>query len=133
MGIGDSTSEGIGPNTRCNGALQRLAYNMSTLDSPVEFYNAGMHGQGVSTYIKQLQHIDMVKPTVLIYQPYTINDTPAGGMNQNSFDQHYRGMHLLAEAVRNCLRPPHVVLLEGLPCNPAFRDTGAGDQHRRDL
>lgn len=133
MAIGDSTTEGIGPNTRCNGAAQRLCYNLSTLDSPVEFYNAGIHGAGIVKYIEQLRHLNLVNPTVLLYQPYTINDTPTGGMNQNSFDQHYTGMYRVADAVRKATRPPHLILLEGLPCNPGFRDTGAGDQLRRDL
>lgn len=134
MGVGDSTTEGVGPNTRCNGPLQRACRALSTLEEPFEYYNAGIHASGAATYIKMVESfLNVIKPTVLVYQPYSVNDVPTGGMNANSFEKVHGSTARMFHAIRNSDIPTHVVLLEGLPCNPGFKNMGAGDQSRRDI
>ena len=78
-------------------------------------------------------HVDEVLPSVLFYQPYSINDVPAGGMNDNSYRNIYASLSLVMRQAKDKGRDAKIYLYEALPCNPNFRNTGAGDQLRREL
>lgn len=131
---GDSTTEGIGSTVRCYGAVQRAADLLSTSDTPVEYCNSGMYAQGPLVYSKALgYYAGKVQPTTVFYSPYSINNTPAGGMPPYAVDEDYFGLARVLTDLRALPRPPDLYLLEGLPTNPAYRDTGAGDSARRDL
>lgn len=134
MHCGDSTVEGLGHNTRDYGAVPMVANLLSTPSSPVEYYNCGLHAQGPVTYGKMIPaYVDNVRPTHLFYAPYSVNDVPAGGINSGGIQRLYHELSRVLEAVRSTNKPCHLILLEGLPCNPAFRNTGAGDKLRRDI
>jgi hypothetical protein len=45
----------------------------------------------------------------------------------------YKNLTRVVDVLRNSSTKPRLLLMPGLPCNVAFRDTGAGDQQRRDL
>lgn len=131
MHCGDSTVEGLGRNTRGFGAVPMTAVALSSPSAPVEYYNCGLHAQGPVTYGRMIpSYIDSVRPTHLFYSPYSINDTPVGGMNSGTLQRLYHELARVMEAQRTTGRPCHLILLEGLPCNPSFRDTGAGDALR---
>ncbi|WP_137279211.1 SGNH/GDSL hydrolase family protein [Pseudomonas rhizoryzae] len=134
MILGDSISEGLGGNVRDYGALQRACYEVSTPSRPVEYFNAGLHAQGTEVFSRMLDdHADRVRPTVLFYAPWSVNDVAAGGMTKAA-QQRTKGniARTLATLQTKGLRPL-VVLPEALPCNTAYRGVGANDQVRRDF
>ena len=129
----DSTGEGVGSTPTGYGAAQIVAYTNSTPDNPIEYFNAGLHAQGPEVYSKRLKELgDFVKPTIVLYSPYSINDVSVGGMTDAQLGRVYTN---LAQMMAEMRKHPNttMLLLEPLPVNPAFRDTGTGDQKRRDL
>lgn len=131
---GDSTVEGIGSNTRCYGATQRAADLLSTPDLPVEYCNSGLYAQGPLVYSRALSYYaNQIQPSTVVYSPYSINNTPAGGMPAYAVDEDYFGLARVLTDLRNLPRAPKLLLLEGLPTNPAYRNTGAGDAARLDI
>jgi lysophospholipase L1-like esterase len=129
----DSTGEGVGGTPNAYGAVQMAAYTQSTPDAPIEYFNAGLHAQGPDTYKMRLQDVgDFVKPTMVFYSPYSVNDVSVGGLTDAQLDRIYTSLSFIMDEMR---KHPNatLVLLEALPNNPSFRDTGAGDQRRRDL
>ncbi len=129
----DSTGEGVGSTPTGYGAAQIAAYTNSTPDNPIEYFNAGLHAQGPEVYSKRLKELgDFVKPTIVLYSPYSVNDVSVGGMTDAQLGRVYTN---LAQMMAEMRKHPNatMLLLEPLPVNPAFRDTGAGDQKRRDL
>lgn len=129
----DSTGEGVGSTPTGYGAAQIAAYTNSTPDNPIEYFNAGLHAQGPEVYSKRLSDVgDFVKPTIVLYSPYSVNDVSVGGMTDAQLGRVYTN---LAQMVAEMRKHPNatMLLLEPLPVNPAFRDTGPGDQKRRDL
>ena len=129
----DSTGEGVGSTPTGYGAAQIVAYTNSTPDNPIEYFNAGLHAQGPEVYSKRLKELgDFVKPTIVLYSPYSVNDVSVGGMTDAQLGRVYTN---LAQMMAEMRKHPNatMLLLEPLPVNPAFRDTGAGDQKRRDL
>ena len=129
----DSTGEGVGSTPTGYGAAQIAAYTNSTPDNPIEYFNAGLHAQGPEVYSKRLKELgDFVKPTIVLYSPYSVNDVSVGGMTDAQLGRVYTN---LAQMMAEMRKHPNatMILLEPLPVNPAFRDTGAGDQKRRDL
>lgn len=132
MMAGDSTTEGTGGECRAMGATQIACLGLSTPNDPVEYFNCGMHGTSPNDFgVGALTHLPVVKPHVFFYQPYSINNTPAGGLTQGVLetDYTYLGRVIQAALAINT----KMYLFQGLPCNPAFRNTGAGDSKRRDL
>lgn len=129
----DSTGEGVGSTPTGYGAVQIAAYTNSTPDNPIEYFNAGLHAQGPEVYSKRLSDVGaFVKPTIVLYSPYSINDVSVGGMTDAQLGRVYTNLARMIAEMRN-YTTSSLVLLEPLPVNPAFRDTGAGDQKRRDL
>lgn len=129
----DSTGEGVGSSPTGYGAVQIAAYTNSTPDNPIEYFNAGLHAQGPEVYSKRLSDVgDFVKPTIVFYSPYSINDVSVGGMTTDQLNRVYTNLARMIAEMRN-YPTSSLILLEPLPTNPAFRDTGAGDQKRRDL
>jgi hypothetical protein len=129
----DSTGEGVGGTPNAYGAVQMAAYTQSTPDAPIEYFNAGLHAQGPDTYKMRLQDVgDFVKPTMVFYSPYSVNDVSVGGLTDVQLGRVYTSLSFIMDEMR---KHPNatLVLLEALPNNPSFRDTGAGDQRRRDL
>lgn len=136
MASGDSTVEGIGAQTRCFGAVPRASIMASTPDAPVEYFNAGMFGKGPVVYsVGAAYYAKIVKPSAIFYSPYSINNTPAGGLAAApwALDEDYAGIATVMNGLNELPRPPQLIFLEGLPCDVEFRDTGAGDQMRVDL
>ncbi|ALH46282.1 hypothetical protein POR1_77 [Pseudomonas phage POR1] len=129
---GDSTTEGLGNNVRDYGAVQTAANRLTTKDYPFEYYNAGLHAQGPLTYSKQLAlYLNDVKPSAVFYQPYSINNTPTGGMNSSTYGENYLSLTRYEDETRKIVPRPKKFFYEGLPCNTAYRNTGAGDALRR--
>lgn len=129
----DSTGEGVGSTPTGYGAAQIAAYTNSTPDNPIEYFNAGLHAQGPEVYSKRLLDVgDFVKPTIVFYSPYSINDVSVGGMTTDQLNRVYTNLVRMIAEMRK-YPASSLILLEPLPTNPAFRDTGAGDQKRRDL
>lgn len=129
----DSTGGGVGSTPIGYGAAQIVAYTNSTPDNPIEYFNAGLHAQGPEVYSKRLKELgDFVKPTIVLYSPYSVNDVSVGGMTDAQLGRVYTN---LARMMAEMRKHPNatMLLLEPLPVNPAFKDTGAGDQKRRDL
>lgn len=130
---GDSTKEGVGGNPNGYGAVQMASYELSTPDNPIEYFNAGLHGQGPAVYSKRLADMgSFVKPTFVTYSPYSVNDTAVGGLTDDQIGRIYTSLADFMNEMRNHPNAT-LILTEPLPNNPAFRDTGAGDQKRRDL
>lgn len=129
----DSTGEGVGSTPTGYGAAQIAAYTNSTPDNPIEYFNAGLHAQGPEVYSKRLSDVgDFVKPTIVLYSPYSVNDVSVGGMTDAQLGRVYTNLAQMMAEMRK-YPTSTLILLEPLPTNPAFRDTGAGDQKRRDL
>ena len=134
MLVGDSTTEGLGGIVRDYGAIQAASNQLSTKEYPIEYYNCGLHAQGPQVYSNQFNdYVDEVLPSIVFYQPYSINDTPNGGMNLSTYSNLYMSLSRVMRQAKDKGRGAMIFLLEGLPCNTNFRDTGAGDQLRRDL
>lgn len=90
---GDSTMEGIGSDPRCYGAVQRAADLVSSQSAPVEYCNAGLYAQGPLVYSRALgYYAKKIQPTTVFYSPYSINNTPAGGMPPYAVDEDYFGI-----------------------------------------
>ena len=131
--VGDSTKEGVGSNPNGYGAVQMSSYELSTPDNPIEYFNAGLHGQGPAVYSKRLADMgSFVKPTFVTYSPYSVNDTAVGGLTSDQIGRIYTSLADFMNEMRNHPNAT-LILTEPLPNNPAFRNTGAGDQKRRDL
>lgn len=130
---GDSTKEGVGGNPNGYGAVQMASYELSTPDNPIEYFNAGLHAQGPAVYSKRLADMgSFVKPTFVTYSPYSVNDVAVGGLTSDQIGRIYTSLADFMNEMRNHPNAT-LILTEPLPNNPAFRDTGAGDQKRRDL
>ena len=130
---GDSTKEGVGGNPNGYGAVQMASYELSTPDNPIEYFNAGLHAQGPAVYSKRLADMgSFVKPTFVTYSPYSVNDAAVGGLTSDQIGRIYTSLADFMNEMRNHPNAT-LILTEPLPNNPAFRDTGAGDQKRRDL
>lgn len=134
MLVGDSTTEGLGGTVRDYGAVQVAANQLSTKEYPIEYYNCGLHAQGPQLYSNQFNdYVDEVLPSIVFYQPYSINDVPAGGMNSSSYANLYMALTRVMRQAKDKGRGAKIFLLEALPTNPEVRNTGAGDQLRREL
>ena len=130
---GDSTKEGVGGNPNGYGAVQMASYELSTPDNPIEYFNAGLHAQGPAVYSKRLADMgSFVKPTFVTYSPYSVNDVAVGGLTNDQIGRIYTSLADFMNEMRNHPNAT-LILTEPLPNNPAFRNTGAGDQKRRDL
>lgn len=130
---GDSTKEGVGGNPNGYGAVQMASYELSTPYNPIEYFNAGLHAQGPAVYSKRLADMgSFVKPTFVTYSPYSVNDTAVGGLTDDQIGRIYTSLADFMNEMRNHPNAT-LILTEPLPNNPAFRNTGAGDQKRRDL
>lgn len=133
MHVGDSTTEGTNGEVRGFGACAIATLAASTPERPFEYFNCGMHGMAPPVYgPAALAHLDFVRPHVLFYQPYSINNTPTGGMSAAVEAEDWNWTMQVIRAARRA-GIPRIHLLEGLPVDPGFRNTGAGDQKRRDL
>lgn len=131
--VGDSTKEGVGSNPNGYGAVQMASYELSTPDNPIEYFNAGLHAQGPAVYSKRLADVgSFVKPTFVTYSPYSVNDVSVGGLTSDQIGRIYTSLADFMNEMRNHPNAT-LILTEPLPNNPAFRNTGAGDQKRRDL
>lgn len=134
MTNGDSTVEGIGPNTRAWGGYQMAIARLSSVLRPVETFNCAIHAQPPMTYVQALaKNIEAVLPTHILYSPYSVNDVAAGGLDANAKRRLFNAYSIMLQSVLKVPRKPKVFLLEGLPCNEAFRATGAGDSRRLEL
>jgi len=134
VAIGDSTVEGLGNFVACLGATTWGCLKLSTPTNPYECFNGALHSQVPELYQKRLADIiDLVRPTVVVYSPYSINAVAAGGMTDAVQLNMQGNLGRALATVRNAARPSEMLLLEGLPCNPEVRNTGAGDQKRRDF
>lgn len=131
---GDSTMEGTNSYPNCLGAVQKACYDLSTPAKPIEYFNAALHGQQPGLYSLRINDlVDVVKPQLVAYSPYSINGVSAGGMTGYQKGEVYKNLTRVVDTLRNSATKPQLLLMPGLPCNVAFRDTGAGDQQRRDL
>lgn len=132
---GDSTVEGIQGSPQAMGAAQTVAYANSTPDNPIEYFNAAIHSVFPLVYSSYLLSVlPWVKPTHLIYSPYSVNEAAPGvGLNGGALRNLKNALGKVLEAVRDEGRPIKTILLEGLPVNSAGKDLGEGDQTRRDF
>lgn len=131
--VGDSTVEGIGGSPTCYAASQMAAYETSTPDNPVEYYNAALHAQVPLTYTPRIQDlISVVNPTHMVYSPWSGNAVAAGGITSDALNDSRRALTMAMGYVTAYKAPVKVVLLEGLPTTVSGRNTGAGDARRVD-
>lgn len=127
---GDSTAEGVGAGLTMANATLLAALSLSTPQAPIEVYNGGKHGQQPATYFAALSdQIAAVRPTRLVYSPYSVNGVSVGGMTAAELSRirFYLGQTMSLAKQYNAL----ALLLEALPCNAAFLDSGPGDALRR--
>ena len=129
---GDSTVAGQGSQVRDFGAVQRACVKMSSKSSPIEYFNTAKLGLGPAEYSKGLLDvINEVAPTDVFYSLYSVNDTDVGGLSALQVGRVYGYLGYVNSNID--AHKTNLFLLEGLPCNPTFRDTGAGDSKRRDI
>lgn len=133
MIVADSTGEGIGGTPTCYGAAQMAAYETSTPDNPVEYYNAALHAQVPLTYTPRIQDlINVVNPTHMVYSPWSGNSVAVGGITPEALNDSRKAFTMAMGYITSYKAPIKVVLLEGLPTTTAGRNTGAGDVRRVD-
>lgn len=131
---GDSTVEGVGGTPICYAAAQRVAYEASTPENPVEYFNAALHAQIPRLYHQRVADLaDVVLPTNVVYSPYSSNDAAVGGLDQNAIRRLKTALGNVLAACRKANCRPEIVLLEGLPNTTAYRNYGAGDARRTEL
>lgn len=129
--VADSTLEGIGSTPTCYGAAQMAAYETSTPENPVEYYNAALHAQVPLTYTPRIADLlPVVYPTHLFYSSWSGNDTAAGGITDDALNRSRQALSMAMGYIRKHTQPIKVVLAEGLPTTVAGRNTGAGDARR---
>lgn len=129
--VGDSTLEGIGSLPTCYGAAQMAALTTSTVDSPVEYWNAALHAQVPLTYTPRIGDLlSVVNPTHLFYSSWSGNDVNTGGITDDGLMRSRQALSLAMTYVANYKAPIKFVLAEGLPTTTAGRNTGAGDVRR---
>lgn len=132
---GDSTLEGVGGTPICYAAAQRVAYEASTPDFPVEYFNAALHAQIPQLYHQRVADLaDVVLPTNVVYSPYSSNDAAAGtGIDENATRRLKTSLGNVLAACRKANCRPEITLLEGLPNTTAYRSYGANDAKRVEL
>lgn len=130
---GDSLSEGIQGFPQCMGAAQLVAYGNSTPDTPIEYFNAAVHAAYPLTYSQNLRNVlDMVKPTHVIYSPYSVNEAaPTTGLSDQALRNLRNALALTLDSIRNMRMPIKTLLVEGLPVNSSGKNLGEGDATRR--
>lgn len=130
---GDSIPEGLGGSVRDMGAVQRAVLALSTSDRPIEYVNAGLHAQVPDVYSRLVVSLlAAVRPTILAYAPWSINDVPNGGMTAAGLRRLKGAFGRVMEGLRTAGLRPIVFLPEATPANSDKRPHGAGDQVRRD-
>lgn len=130
---GDSTSEGLGNTVRCFGSTQIAAYSLSTQDKPIEYANLAIHSQVPTVYSQVIRdHASWIRPTMVFYQPYSINDVAVGGMIPANQTRMYGCLGATMAYLHDAGLKPWYFLMEAPPTNTAYRNIGAGDQIRRD-
>jgi hypothetical protein len=135
IGNGDSTSEGLATSTQMLSGLLYAAQSISTPDDPIEYYNTALHSQVPLTYVEALADaIATVRPTEVIYQPYSINDSIVGnGFTGNAKARAMAALGRCMDVLNPYRDSTRLLLLEGLPANYAARAVGALDSYRRDF
>lgn len=134
MIMGDSISEGLGATVRNYGALQRACYELSTPARPVEYFNAALHAQVPEVFSRMLDdHVDRVRPTLLFYAPWSVNDVAVGGISTAALRRAQGNLARVLATLRAKGQSPMVLLPEALPCNTAYRNVGVKDSLRRDF
>tara|TARA_Y100001973_G_scaffold31044_3_gene46857 strand:+ start:3423 stop:5303 length:1881 start_codon:yes stop_codon:yes gene_type:complete len=128
---GDSTVEGVGSLPLGAGAAQRVAMEASTPDLPIDYFNAALHAQTPDTYHKRIADLlSVVKPTKVVYLPFSINQAPGSGLGSAQFRDSRLYLTLVLETLRSHAAPLDVVLLPALPTKTEFKDLGTTDQLR---
>lgn len=131
---GDSLHDGLGGNVRSYGFVQRVCAALSTPEKPVEWFNLGLHSQTSDVYSQYMaENLEMIAPTHISYAPYTVNDVPVGGMNSGTEVNQKFYLSRILRAMNNLKKPPRLMLLEGAPTNPAYRNFGTNDYRRREM
>lgn len=131
MLAGDSTSAGQGSNVRDYGAVQRACQQLSTQQAPIEYFNCAKLGLTPRAYAQgAVDVLNQVHPTVLFYQPCSVNDITAGGITPGQTASVYAYLGQVDTQLRLKGINPDVFYVETPPCNPSFRDTGANDSKR---
>jgi len=85
--VGDSIIKGLGAggDATTNNALNssggwtmKAGVALANVDKPVGFINAGIGGQTTTQYLQRAKDfMALIRPTVVVYPPYTPNDTPS--------------------------------------------------------
>ena len=131
---GDSIQMGLGGTVRDNGAIQRVVMQNSIPSAPIDYFNAALHAQTSTVYSGMaVAHLDAVKPTMMTYAPYTINEVPVGGMRADTKATMLGNLSKILTKVDSMALRPRIFLMEGLPCNTAYKNTGANDVLRVNL
>ena len=130
---GDALSEGTHGFPYGMGAAQLVAYRNSTPDSPIEYFNAAIHASTPLVYSQNLRNVlDMVKPTHVIYSPYSVNEASlTTGLSEQSVRNLRNALALTLDSIRNMKMPIKTLLVEGLPVNSSGKNLGEGDATRR--
>lgn len=132
--MGDSIQQGVGADVRDLGHWQRAAMELSTLQVPVDYVNAALHSQVAEVFAARLADLGAeIKPTVITYSPFSVNDVATGGIDDASLRKVYGNLGRIAQALERVNRNAQVVVPGGLPVNKQFKDISAGDQKRRDF
>lgn len=129
---GDSVAEGLGASVTNLGGVQRAVHMLSTPEKPIEYANTALHSQVPDTYSLHLRALlSIIRPTIVFYTPYSVNNAQNGGMSNNQQQTMYASLANVINDVRAA--GAKLVLTEGRPTNRNFRATAAGDQLRRDM
>lgn len=100
----------------------------------MEYFNAALHAQVPEVFSRMLDdHVERVRPTVLFYAPWSVNDVAAGGITTAALRRAKGNLARVMSTIQAKGVRPLVVLPEALPCNTAYRSVGTNDSLRRDF
>ncbi len=129
--VGDSTVEGIAALPVGAGAAQRVAMDNSTPARPIEYFNAALHAQTPNTYHGRIADLlPVVKPTKVVYLPFSINQAPNTGLTAAQFRDSRLYLTMVLETMRSHAAPLDIVLLPAIPTSSSFKNLGNTDQLR---
>jgi lysophospholipase L1-like esterase len=128
---GDSISEGIQARPLCYAASQIVALENSTPDSPIDYFNGALHAQVPLTYAPRIKDmLDVVRPTKVIYCPWSPNDVAAGGITDDALNRARNALANVLEYIRAYGKPVELLLTQGIPCTTTRNNMGANDAKR---
>jgi lysophospholipase L1-like esterase len=128
MAVGDSTMEGLYSGTGV-GYAEKVCATLLAEGLPVSMVNQGWHAQASAdtfTRMKALLELGTL-PDLIVYSPYTINSISTV-VTDAIIDADLARAHQVAALCRK--KRVGLVFVNGLPCDPSFKDLNASDALR---